>query len=119
MARVSAEASASSALAVQQLAQEELERERAAMAASLAHAEAQASKLAEENARLQTESQVRLACRKSIPAKHLCHTCSRQSADRCRSRMQKQCLACRICIQIAALLPCFGAGPAHMSLHLS
>ncbi len=58
VARVSAEASLNSAIAAQHSAEQQLEREREANAVRLAQAEAQASNLAEENARLQTESQV-------------------------------------------------------------
>ena len=58
VARVSAEASLNTAIAAQQHAEQQLEREREANAARLAQAEAVASNLAEENARLQTESQV-------------------------------------------------------------
>ncbi len=58
VARVSAEASLNSAVAAQHRAEEELEHEREANATRLAQAEAVASNLAEENARLQTESQV-------------------------------------------------------------
>lgn len=57
-ARSSAEDAFTAAVESKQLAEQELGREREAMTARLAAAEAQAAKLAKENAKLQVESQV-------------------------------------------------------------